>query len=111
MKARAILTPRDNYDSGLERRYAMHLTMIKAAGEIADFARCGIKLRLADKTWYQPDFVTVRPDGSMTFIEVKGFWRDDARVKIKVAAELYAWFGFMAVTWDAKSRCWCREEF
>jgi hypothetical protein len=28
-------------------------------------------------------------DGSLQAHEVKGFWTDDARVKIKVAAEMY----------------------
>jgi hypothetical protein len=33
----------------------------------------------------------------MELIEVKGFWRDDARVKIKVAREMFPWFVWTAV--------------
>jgi hypothetical protein len=40
--------------------------------------------------------------------EVKGFWQDDARVKIKVAASIYP-FKFIAVK-KAKGG-WEREEF
>ena len=56
-----------------------------------------IKLRLAKKTWYTPDFwVLVR--GGWKVFEVKGFMRDDAAVKLKVAAEMYRYFQFWLVT-------------
>jgi hypothetical protein len=44
--------------------------------------------------------------------EVKGFWQDDARVKIKVAASIYP-FRFVAVTARAKKHGggWAVEEF
>lgn len=56
-----------------------------------------VKLRLADNTFYTPDFVTVRPidrteygmAAVTTYYEVKGFMRDDASVKIKVARRLF----------------------
>jgi hypothetical protein len=38
----------------------------------------------------------MRADGSLECHEVKGFWADDARVKIKVAAEMYP-FRFIAI--------------
>lgn len=56
----------------------------------------GVKLRLADNTFYTPDFAVMRTDGVMEMHEVKGFWTDDARVKIKVAAEMYP-FKFVAI--------------
>lgn len=59
------------------------------------------KLRLAGNTFYTPDFVEVLPD-RIRVIEVKGHWEDDARVKIKVAAEAFWWFEFVAVTKRAK---------
>jgi hypothetical protein len=37
----------------------------------------------------------MKADGSLECIEVKGYWMDDARVKIKVAAEMYP-FRFVA---------------
>lgn len=72
----------------------------------------GIKLRLADNTFYTPDFAVMRADGVIELHEVKGFWTDDARVKIKVAASLYP-FVFIAVTKRAKKDGggWKREEF
>lgn len=48
-----------------------------------------VKFRLADKTYYTPDFWVMRENGQIEAHEVKGFWEDDARVKIKVFAEMY----------------------
>ena len=72
----------------------------------------GIKLRLADNTFYTPDFAVLANDLVLEMHEVKGFWQDDARVKIKVAASLYP-FRFIAVTPRAKKNGggWDREEF
>lgn len=57
-----------------------------------------IKFRLADKTFYTPDFMVMQSDGSIEFHEVKGFWEDDARVKVKVFAEMYPEFVVKAIT-------------
>lgn len=56
-----------------------------------------ITLKLADDCRYTPDFWAVIVQGTFTFYEVKGFWRDDARVKIKVAARTFPWAEFVAV--------------
>lgn len=56
-----------------------------------------ITLKLGDDCRYTPDFWEVDGVGNFTFYEVKGFWRDDARVKIKVAARLFPWARFYAV--------------
>lgn len=66
------------------------------SGEVAWYKFEGLKLRLADNTFYTPDFAVMLSTGQIQCREVKGFWTDDARVKIKVAADLYP-FEFMAV--------------
>lgn len=80
-----------------ETAYRGHLELRKAAGEIAWFRFEGLKLRLADSTFYTPDFAVMLTTGEMECHEVKGFWQDDARVKIKIAAEMYP-FRFIAIT-------------
>jgi hypothetical protein len=79
-----------------EARYAAHLEGLKQAGEILWFKFEGFKLRLADNTFLTPDFSVMTADRSLQCHEVKGFWEDDARVKIKVAADMYP-FEFIAV--------------
>ena len=84
-----------------ESEYAALLQKQCWAGEVAWFRFEGVKLRLADNTFYTPDFAVMRSTGQMEMHEVKGFWTDDARVKIKVAADQYP-FEFVAVKKAAK---------
>lgn len=84
-----------------ERRYAEKLEAQLRAGEIRWWRFEAFKLRLADTTFYTPDFGVMTAEGFIECHEVKGFWEDAARVKIKVAAEQYP-FRFIAVTEQRK---------
>lgn len=92
-----------------EQAYASHLDLRKLAGEVASYRWESLKFRLADRTWYAPDFVVVMADGLQEIHEVKGFWEDDARVKIKVFAELYPEYRVLAV--QRVEGAWKYEEF
>jgi len=95
-----------------EAAYGRHLEERKHAGEVLWFCFEGLKFRLADNTFYTPDYPVLLADLSMEIHEVKGFWQDDARVKIKVAASMFP-FKFKAVTAKAKKAGggWEVEEF
>jgi hypothetical protein len=95
-----------------ESAYDAHLKLRMIAGEIQWRAFEGMKFRLADNTFYTPDFVVLLENGELQAHEVKGFWQDDARVKIKVAASMYP-LKFIAVTAQAKKNGdgWAMEEF
>lgn len=95
-----------------EERYAAHLELRRRVGEIEWFKFEGLKLRLAKDTFYTPDFFVMLPDGTLEVHEVKGFWEDTARVKIKVAAEMYP-FQFVAIKVIPKKDGggWAVEEF
>lgn len=84
-----------------ERDYGALLSGRVIAGEVAWYRFEGVKLRLADNTFYTPDFAVMLTAGELECHEVKGHWQDDARVKIKVAAEMYP-FRFVAVKKQAK---------
>ena len=84
-----------------EALYEQRLQILQQTGTIQWFAFEAIKLKLADKTYYTPDFLVLNSDGMLECHEVKGFWRDDARVKIKVAAQKFP-FRFLAVTMQSK---------
>ena len=86
--------------NGLERSYSEVLEVLRHAGRIKIYSFESLKLRLAKRTWYTPDFHVIDSAGDHEFHECKGFWRDDARVKLKVAAEAYRWATFVAVTRD-----------
>jgi hypothetical protein len=95
-----------------EAAYAATLELRRRAGEVAWFRFEGIKFRLADNTFYTPDFIVMLASGALEAHEVKGFWQEDARAKIKVAAEMYP-LKFIAV--QAAPRAagggWKIEEF
>lgn len=94
-----------------EAAYDAYLSQLQRDGHIQWRKFEGLKLRLADNTFYTPDFAVMSADGVIECHEVKGHWQDDARVKIKVAADLYP-FRFIAVRvkpkkegggWDVES--------
>ena len=91
-----------------EAAYAAVLEQRKQAGEVAWYSFEGMKFRLADKTFYTPDFAVMLADRTLECHEVKGYWQDDARVKIKLAAELFP-IRFVAVRLIKKQ--WEYESF
>lgn len=84
--------------NGLERRYADHLNLRLAAGELDRWDYEPVTLKLAPRTTYTPDFRVILPDGTEEYHETKGFMRDDAHVKLKVAAAQHP-YTFRLVTW------------
>ena len=94
----------------LETRYADELKMLKLAGEITDyvFEPMGLNLAPGLKCFYYPDFLVIYKD-RFEFHETKGFCRDDALVKIKVAAKLFPWFRFKMIFYT--KRQWITREF
>ncbi len=89
-----------------EVAYAETLEVRKLAGDIAWYAFEAVTLKLAFDTRYCPDFIVMRSDGQLECHEVKGrtkingkespYCMDDAKVKIKVAAEKFP-FRFLMV--------------
>lgn len=97
--------------NGLEKRYAAHLELRRATGEIQSYLFEPIKLRLAQSTFFTIDFLLWMADGSIELHEAKGHWEDDSRVKIKVAAKMFPWWRFVGVMRDKKTKDWKFEEF
>jgi hypothetical protein len=112
-----------------ETEFAWILEARKRAGEILGYVFEPAAFNLADKTKYTPDFMIVYKD-RFEFIDVKARgrvrvkvskktgkpyktqWtskRDDAAVKIKVAADRFPWFRWAYWFKEADGR-WIREE-
>lgn len=89
--------PRGAKMNHTEARYAVLLDQRLRAGAVRWFEYEPVTFRLGDDTRYTPDFMLQLADGTIELHEVKGFWRDDARVKIKVAARLFPFFTFRVV--------------
>ncbi len=91
-----------------EQAYALTLEARRQAGHLAWYKFEGMKFRLADATFYTPDFMVLLASGELQAHEIKGFWTDDARVKIKVAAATHP-VAFVAI--QRKSGDWVYEWF
>lgn len=98
--------PRPRHEPGKmnkqEKAYSEYLEYRKHIKEITRWVFEPIKFRLADKTFYEIDFMVATPE-QIEFHEFKGHWEDDARVKIKVVAELFPEFQFVGVTMKSGS--------
>lgn len=92
----------------LEAKYARRLDDMKYMGVVRDYWFESVKFRLAERTFLTPDFVVVMPDGLMEVHETKGWWRDDARAKTKIAAEKFWHIRWLGVRWV--NRGWEFEE-
>lgn len=80
-----------------EALYALELEQLKRDGVVVFWWFESIKLRLAKRTWYTPDFFVLFNDGRMLFVEIKGFLREDAAVKFKTAREKFSWAEFTMI--------------
>ncbi|HEX7906244.1 MAG TPA: DUF1064 domain-containing protein [Chitinophagaceae bacterium] len=79
-----------------EAAYSQHLQNLQKSGEVIWFEFEPINLKLADKCFYRVDFLVMTKTRHLECHEVKGFWTDDALVKIKTAAAKFP-FRFISV--------------
>lgn len=104
-----------------EERYAAYLADQQHAGEILWWAFECVSLKLAPKCAYHPDFLVMHADRSLSVIDVKGFkakpsgepgyWAtEDARIKLRVAAEKFPLFSFV-VAFQGKDKAWYHETY
>lgn len=74
-----------------EEAYSKTLDILVATGNLHCWYFQRVTLRLGPDLRYTPDFLLIYPDGKMQFVEIKGFEREDARDKFKMAGELHPW--------------------
>ena len=88
MTARAKRTSTKRINK-MEQAYAFGLEARKHKGEIKQYWYEGITLKLGPDCRYTPDFLVQLADDTLELHEVKGHWRDDAKVKLRVCMEIY----------------------
>jgi hypothetical protein len=94
----------------LETAFAQELEGQRIAGQLLWFEFESQKFQLADGAWYTPDFPALRADGRQVVFEVKGFWREAARLRCKVMATRFPHIEVIAVTRNRR-RQWVYERF
>ena len=90
-----------------ERRYSLHLDDLIRKGAILRWDFEPEKFRLADNTFYTPDFRIITHSKHVEFADVKAWWvkagrvgaEEDSLVKMKVVAEQHPMYGFK-MTWE-----------
>jgi hypothetical protein len=110
----------------VEAAYDAHLKVLRMEGDVIWHGYEAIKLRLADKTYFTPDFAVLKHDGCIEFIDVKGrttrvdckgkkqekaYSQEDARLKVKVAAAMFPMFTFKTAFLSKETGGWVEEEF
>ena len=103
--------------TGLNKTEAAFLAHLHSlySGKGVHITAQGMTLKLANGVRYTPDFIValspvVQDIAQVLAFETKGFLRDDAGVKIKVAAQQWPWIAFHLVTkrkggWDVERVC------
>ena len=99
LRARGRVRKRSGEMNKTEAAFNDELKFMRSVGEIIWFAFEAVKFRLADNTFYTPDFAVMYTDGMLRLIDTKGttkkdgkykpFIEEDAKIKAKLAAELF----------------------
>lgn len=98
--------------NGTEAAYARLLDTRVLTGELQCYWFEAFTFKLAKDCRYTPDFIVMLPDGLLECHETKGFWQDDAKVKIRCASHMFP-FRFVALRKLPKKDGggWAEEEF
>ncbi len=89
--------------NGDEKRYARNLDLLLAAGQIRAWAFEPRKFVLAPRTTYTPDFCVEHNDGSIEYVETKGYLRPAASVRFKVARDRWPEYKWTMIRWNRKA--------
>jgi len=87
--ARPGQTKKSGVMNKLEEAYSWVLEADRRAGLLTWYAYEAITLKLADGVRYTPDFAVLTIGPRLEFHEVKGYMREDARIKLRVAASMF----------------------
>jgi hypothetical protein len=84
-------------ESKLNKLESAWLAVLRADITLAWVGVHALTFKIGDDCRYTPDFIALNLDGELIAYETKGFMRDDARVKLKVAARMFPFVGFVLV--------------
>jgi hypothetical protein len=98
-----------------EQQRAYELELLRQSGEIVWWMWQPFSLNYGRDTKgrilkYRPDFGWMSKSGEITLEEIKGHWREAARVRTVAAAGVFWMFHFVALV-KKKGGGWDREEF
>jgi hypothetical protein len=113
-------TPKPKREWKLEGKFLHHLQLHQLAGDIPWIGDHSLRFELGGGAWYRPDFHIAAasrvvpgflgempPEILLVVYEVKGHWREPARVRVKVAASRHRYAKLIAVQ---EERGWWKYE-
>lgn len=101
--------------AGMNKTEALFLAHLQATFPGAWIEREPVALKLGNGVRYNPDFLVHLPENygahtqQLTAYEVKGHMRDDAAVKIKVAASKFPFIRFVLVWRSSRAGGWAMQ--
>jgi hypothetical protein len=101
--------PRTSKLNKTEQRYADILEGRKRMGLLQEYFVQAVALKLGDRSTYWPDFLIVHNDGSLEFLEIKGFMKAVGAAKFKIARTMFWWAKFTMMSYDSR-RGWYENE-
>lgn len=97
--------------NGTETAYAQRLDALKHDGTIIDWKFHVLRVRLADNTYYEPDFIVMTAERELQIHETKGtFTTPLGQAKVKMCAEVLPWFRVFKCS-KQKDGSWVIQEF
>jgi len=105
--------PKDQMNK-TERAYSVLLEEEMRQGLVIDWKFHPMRVRLADNTFYEVDFLVLHDDMRLAIHETKGgYTTDKGQMKIKLCAEVLPYFRVVKATKlpMKKGGGWVREEF
>lgn len=94
-----------------EAAYAQRLEVLKHDGQILDWRFHALRVRLANNTFYEPDFLVMTAAREIQIHETKGSFTTQAgQTKIKLCAEVLPWFRVIKASLQ-KDGSWTLQEF
>jgi hypothetical protein len=105
--------PKDQMNK-TERAYSVLLDEEKRQGLVIDWKFHPMRVRLADNTFYEVDFLVLHADMKLAIHETKGgFVTQHGQMKIKLCAEVLPYFRMVKATklTAKQGGGWTREEF
>jgi hypothetical protein len=105
--------PKDQMNK-TERAYSVLLDEEKRQGLVIDWKFHPMRVRLADNTFYEVDFLVLHADMRLAIHETKGgYTTDKGQMKIKLCAEVLPYFRMVKATKLSPKLGggWKREEF
>jgi hypothetical protein len=91
-----------------EQRYADLLEETKRYGHINEYFVQAVALKLGEGSTYWPDFLVIHNDGSLEFVEVKGYMKAVGAAKFKIARTMFWWAKFTMLSYAKGS--WVENE-